>query len=377
MSTALLVVVDGVIYQAQARGGISRIYSEILPRLCDLDDSLHITLLTEGKLQQTLPAHARITHLALPPIKRYLRPGRFWRPVVPRVRDFVLAQRVGRGVGEVWHSTYYTSPGAWRGPRVVTVYDMIHERLTDLFNRPGDSRFRADKRRCVQQADAVICISETTRQDVLHFHAPDPSVLHVIPLGYSAIFRPLRPSDGDPAGVGGQPFLLYVGTRLPRYKFFDGLAQAYSQWLHQRDVSLVLVGPPWVAGEERFLADLGVRERVHLLASVDDATLCRLYNQALAFVYPSHYEGFGIPLLEAMACGCPVVASRIPSTMEVAGECPIYFEPGQVESLRAALDFAFTEARDEARAQAGITQAQRYSWDRTARQTLQVYHALS
>ncbi|MFX0202475.1 MAG: glycosyltransferase family 4 protein, partial [Candidatus Hodarchaeota archaeon] len=149
-----------------------------------------------------------------------------------------------------------------------------------------------------------------------------------------------------------------------------------SSWAGRKEVDLVIVGESWTADEEQYLAKLGIRDRVHLIEHVDDVRLCHLYNQATAFVYPSFYEGFGIPPLEAMACGCPVVSSRIPSTFEVAGECPIYFEPNNIESLLTALDMVLFEGRDSTRVQVGFSQVKRYSWDKTARQTLDVYHEL-
>ena len=372
------VVVDGIIYQSESHGGISRIYSEILPRMCDLDDSLRITLLTDSdrKLRQSLPEHPRIIHRAILPVKRYLRPGRVWKPIVPWVRRFVRRLYIGRGRGQLWHSTYYTLPERWDGLQVVTVVDMIHERFADLFNRPGHDRFKEKKRRCIQEADAVICISETTRQDVQRFYELDSDSIYAIPLACSEVFRRLEQRDDGLETPTRQPFLLYVGDRA-HYKNFSGLVQTYSVWLHRREVALVVIGEPWSADEQRRLVELGIQNCVHLLTDVDDEELCQLYNRAAAFVCPSLYEGFGIPLLEAMACGCPVVASRIPSTIEVAGECPIYFELAEVESLLTALDLALSEGRDSERVRAGVEHVKCYSWDKTARWTLEVYHALS
>ena len=116
---------------------------------------------------------------------------------------------------------------------------------------------------------------------------------------------------------------------------------------------------------------------MHLLTGIADEELAWLYNQAVALVHPSLYEGFGIPLLEAMACGCPVVASRIPSTVEVAGDIPLYFEPAEPESLPAALDAICSEDGDSKRVKLGLEHVKQYSWDRTARETLEVYRALS
>ncbi|MCP4110676.1 MAG: glycosyltransferase family 4 protein, partial [Desulfobacteraceae bacterium] len=170
------------------------------------------------------------------------------------------------------------------------------------------------------------------------------------------------------------PFLLYVGDRN-HYKNADRLLQAYSVWKHRKKVALVVVGGQWKADEERRLTDLGIQDYVRLFTGINDEELCKLYNQAIAFVYPSLYEGFGIPLLEAMACGCPIVASRIPSTVEVAGDCPIYFEPAEIDDLLNAFDIALSEGRESARVKAGLEKVTSYSWDKTAAQTLEVYQA--
>ena len=126
--------------------------------------------------------------------------------------------------------------------------------------------------------------------------------------------------------------MLYVGRRS-HYKNFSTLLQAYSVWKHRNEITLAAVGPPGSRVEEQQLAKLGIHDRVHYLTNVNDEELCLLYNEAIAFVYPSLYEGFGVPLLEAMASGCPIIASRIPATIEVAGECPVYFEATEVGSL--------------------------------------------
>ena len=371
------VVVDGIIYRLQASGGVSRIFSEILPRMCDQDDSLRIGLLTEGKLKQSLPnPHPHIFHRTIPQIERYLRPRRMWRYVGPKAGEIVRKLWIGRGKGKIWHSTYYTTPENWRGSSVVTVVDMIYERFTNLFSKPRHESFRALKRRCVLAADAVICISEATCRDVQRFYGLDSSSIYVVPLACSDVFRQLGQRDDGLKRPTGRPFLLYVGNRNS-YKDVNTLFQAYSVWPGRKQVSLVVVGGIWSADEERYLVELRIRDGVHLLTDVDDEELCRLYNQAVALVYPSLYEGFGIPLLEAMACGCPIVASRIPSTIEVAGDSPIYFGPTEVDELLNAFDVALSEGRDSERSKAGFKRVKQYSWDKTAAQTLEVYRAIS
>jgi len=259
---------------------------------------------------------------------------------------------------------------------VITVVDMIHERLSRLFNRPADERFRQRKRQCILAADKVICISYTTQRDVQEILGIPPERTQVVPLASSSTFRVAK-ADGELTMLSTtDPYVLHVGMRS-YHKNLRLVLKAYSRWDKRGGIALVTVGAPWSSKEMDYLESLGISDRVHLLTNIDDETLCQLYNQASAFVYPSLYEGFGMPLLEAMACGCPVIASRIPSTLEVAQECPIYFEPTQPDDLIAAFDVAIAEGRDCNRVRLGLQLVQDYSWDSTARQTLEVYRALS
>ena len=376
MSTDLKVVVDGIIYQLQSHGGISRIFSEILPRMCDMDESLRIKLFTMGKVRKALPAHTRISHHSIPQVERYLRPRRVWKSIAPQARDLVKRVWIGHGDVQIWHSTYYTLPVEWNGLQVVTVADMIYERFADLFNTPEDVRLKEQKHRCVQRADAVICISKATAQDVQRFYGIDTDRIHVVYLGYSEVFRQIKHRDGGLQIPEKQPFLLFVGARY-HYKNFNKLIRAYSVWSHRKDVALVVVGRPWSDDEGQCLRKLGIQDSVQLFTNICDEELRQFYNQATAFVYPSLYEGFGIPLLESMACGCPVIASRIPSTIEVAGNFPIYFEPTEEDALLNAFDVALSEGRNSQRVSVGFKRIKFYSWDKTATQTMEVYRTIS
>jgi glycosyltransferase involved in cell wall biosynthesis len=151
---------------------------------------------------------------------------------------------------------------------------------------------------------------------------------------------------------------------------------AYSRWNQAPDVRLVVVGPPWTPEEQGMINDLGIQDRLDLLNVVDDDTLCVLYNRALAFVYPSLYEGFGIPLLEAMACGCPIIASRIDTTIEVAGKWPVYFDLDVEDAMIGAFDTALNEGRNSPRTIGGLEHTRGFSWDKTAQGTLEVYRSL-
>lgn len=354
---------------------MSRIYSEILPRMCNQDDSLRIALLLKDRRAplQPLPAHSAITHVAVPHVDPYLRPGRLWGSNAAKVRRLVDRLWIGDGAGKIWHSTYFTQPESWRGAQVVTVVDMIYERYPSLFNEPYDQQFREQKRRAVSGAAAVICISETTRRDVQDYYGVGEDKTFVVPLAHSDAFHP--PENGDEVSSPHKPFLLYVGKRT-HYKNFALLLEAYGSWRGRTDVDLLVVSDSaWTPDEQRYLAKFDLDTRVQLLIDINDEQLRRLYCQAVAFVYPSLYEGFGIPLLEAMACGCTVVASDIPTSREVAGDCPLYFDPTSAEDLRGVLDQALQQVGNQERRAAAIDRTANFSWNNTARQTLEIYHS--
>ena len=175
------IIVDGIIYQLQTRGGISRVFNEILPCMCQTDENLIISLLIRGQNRQKLPQHSRIRVQLAPHIGRFLQPLRTWHYTIKPLNDWWLRLSVGNTKGKIWHSTYFTMPKMWRGPAVVMVADMIYELFPHLFNTVSDERFREQKRRCILGADVVICISKTTRRDVLQYYGIDTKIDLLMP----------------------------------------------------------------------------------------------------------------------------------------------------------------------------------------------------
>ncbi len=364
-------IIDGVVYQNQARGGVSRIYSEILPRMCDLDSQLSVELLTSGVLKQPVPTHINIKHTTFPHGEGAF-PLRWLYRLRRKIRSIIQSTKLLGNQQNIWHSTYYTRPFRWQGPIVVTLLDMIHEYYPDLFSRPVDQAFRRHKRSCLLEADAIICISQSTRDDLLQYYDISPERTHVIPLACSDVFQQLPPTSKN---AGQRPFLLYVGGRH-HYKNFRRLLQAYSTWQVRKDVDLVVVGNAWTSEETQLLVQFNLSQHVELISGVTDMDLCKLYNEAAVFVYPSLYEGFGIPLLEAMSCGCPIVASNIPSTIEVAADNVFYFDPYSINDLQSALLVALESNRKSEKVSTGLKHVREFSWDRCAKQTLEVYRQL-
>lgn len=369
------VVVDGIIYRIQAYGGISQIFNEILPRMCQSDENLNISLLMSGQSPQRLPQHPHIHVKHAPYIGRFLEHFSTWPYPIHPLNEFLWRLSIRNTKDKIWHSTYYTLPRIWRGQIVVTVADMIYELFPDLFTTVSDERFRKHKRHCILDANMVICISETTRKDVLQCYGIESTKTCVIPISCGGIFQKL-PTDIEDLNIPTpNPFLLYIGNRY-HYKNFKRLIQAYSLWKHHIDVNLIVVGTEWSPDELELLINLNIQNQVQLLNKIDDEALCHLYNKAAAFMYPSLYEGFGIPLLEAMACGCPIVASRIPSTTEVAGDYPVYFDPEETDDFILALEKVLLEGRNSNRSRDGFERVNNFSWKKTAEKTLEVYRSL-
>lgn len=379
--TGISLVVDGIIFQKSPHGGIARVFSELLPRLCDLEPGLSIDMLLDGPVAGALPQHPQI-HLrqALPLRRKALASGPWRKTLYPlrrlggrvwnHLRQLWVAGSASQA-NRLWHSTFFTYLPNWKGPEVVTLHDMIPERYPQLLNDPMDEAGRLQKRRCVERAAAILCDSDATRREAEAFYALDGKPVAVVPLAPSPVFHPLAAGEIQPVRVP-RPFLLYVGSRV-HYKNFSQLLQAYAHWQKRTAIDLLVCGPPWSSAESQWLATSGLAGNVQHAGEVSDEGLCQLYNTALALVSPSLAEGFGLPALEALACGCPLVASDIPATREVAGDCPHYFAPTSVESLLAALDAALSEGRSLPRTQAGLARAAGFSWDRTARATLGVY----
>jgi glycosyltransferase involved in cell wall biosynthesis len=363
-------VVDGAVFQDQAAGGVARVHAELLPRLCEHAPELRIRLVAEGALRHPLPRHRRIRSIRLPSTRRVLRPGRLWKDRVDRASAAQRRLAFGSGQGRIWHSTHYSSPGEWAGRQVVTVYDLIHERRADLYRKPHDDGYRAAKRAAVESADAVIAISAATADDIAEWYGPEAAarttVIHLAP---GPTFTP-GPSTFD----GERPYLLHVGGRFG-HKAFDWLLTAFAAWPGHRDVDLLTVGRPWNDDEARLLTELGLSDRVRRLDPVPDDLLVDLYRGALALVQPSLEEGFGLPLVEAMAVGCPVVARRLPATVELADGVPHYLDGDDLDAAAEAFD-SVLRGTDPGRRAAGLRRAGAFDWERSAAETVAVYRSL-
>lgn len=286
-----------------------------------------------------------------------------------------LAETVLPGA-DIVHATTWALPGT-RLPLAVTVHDLAFLRSPEHFTPRGIRYFQRSMARAIHEASAVIVPSHATADDCVRagFNA---SRITVIPHGV----RTLPVTDAEVAGFRdahglNRPYLLWTGTREPRKNLSTLLAAYEIVARHIPDLDLVVVGPQgWGkdAAERRVAADLS--GRIHVLGWLSNADLAAAYRGARVFSFPSHWEGFGLPVLEAMAYGTPVVTSRGTCMEEVIGNAGLLADPGDPQELATQIQRAAGRAHDEL-VEAGLRQATSLTWERSAEAHTQVYSALA
>ena len=359
------VVYDHQIFGQQQWGGVSRYFCEIATRVHRASGGvkvvapLHFNDYLAGSDVPRLGCYVR---------RRVPRSGVFYRAVNALLSPMLIAGCKP----DLVHRTYYAAGRPRHAKLVVTVHDMIHELYPQHF--ATTDRTRDLKLASVEAADRVICVSQRTAEDLMRMLRVPAAKISVTHLGYSEAFSRVSsgPLDSTP---GARPYLLYVGHRS-RHKNFERALRAYASSARLRsDFDLVAFGGvPFERQERALLETLGLRlESVRRLTGSDD-DLAVAYRAAHALIYPSEYEGFGLPPLEAMSCGCPVICSNASSIPEVVADAGEYFDPLEVESIRRAVEqVCYGDARRRDLAQRGLRRCYDFSWDRCAAETLEIY----
>jgi glycosyltransferase involved in cell wall biosynthesis len=362
------ILYDGQIYAMQTAGGINRYFANLISRL---PEDFTPALTTCKPRNVNYPAHPNLKTFFY---KRFgFRPGfvSYW-----------LEKHYFRAVAsfnsfDVVHPTYYsllTRQGInqCKAPVVLTVYDMTHELFAEQIDSNG--LYAEEKRKAILAAQAVICISENTKKDLLERYSfPEEKVT----VTYLASEIDASLSHGSEQ-VPCRPYYLYVGSRIS-YKNFDRLLVAFGKAVSvQPEIVLCVVGSPFNETEEKLIAELKLSEHIEHYEYASDTHLAKLYRCSVAFVYPSLYEGFGIPPLEAMSCGTVVVASNCSSIPEVVGDAGILFDPKSTGDLADILLSLLDNPTERDRLIAkGHQRAQVFSWDQTVAQTLNVYRSVA
>jgi len=270
---------------------------------------------------------------------------------------------------DVIHETDYLPNKRYRlnVPVVVTVYDLIHELFASYF--PPMEKSLWAKKASLSRADHIICISNNTKSDLQKFYDIPDEKISVIYLGTElAEFHLTRKL------AYRRPFFLYVGSRGV-YKNFDRMLRAFANSKMLRsDLALIIFGGGELTVKELSLInDLGLNDRIEYLSG-GDALLAELYSTAEFFIYPSLYEGFGIPPLEAMKLGCPVICSNTSSLPEVVGNAALLVDPYSIESLQLSMEMVLSDIDLRRRLiLLGRKRSEKFSWGMCASQTLDIY----
>lgn len=278
------------------------------------------------------------------------------------------------------HSPHFTMPlGRVPVRRLVTLHDLAAFRASQSHSLVKRRFFRGMSRRVAAAADRILTDTEAVAEEIESVLGVARERIDVIPLAADAVFAPLadaaQPEAALPRLGLRRPLVLYVGERSLR-KDLACLVDAVERSSGGRAPMLALVGPDGRgSGTLRTrIARSTARERIRVLPPVSEADLVRLYNAADVFVYPSRYEGFGLPVIEAMACGTPVVTSDTPTLREVAGGAALTFRPGDAGQLAAAIDGLLADpVRRERLAGASRARARELSWTTTAQLTADAY----
>jgi glycosyltransferase involved in cell wall biosynthesis len=377
------ILFDHQAFELQRWGGISRYFVELISGLAG---RVEVDLSLARSMNEYVPTLERLLGIRVTDrgfYETFLRGSRFrWkkqlRSIAKRVDRSLDARRVNLRASlerldtrsfDLFHPTYYEPYflEALRGrPFVLTVFDLTHEVLADHF--PPRDAVPGWKRAVTRAATRILAISENTKRDLVRLLDVDPDGVDVVPLGFDPPASPGAP----PTSLPGR-YVLFTGTRVS-YKNWAFCVRALAPLLRDtRDLHLVCTGDPFSAAERAFLAEERVADRVRHV-SVGEGGMPALYGRAAAFVFPSLYEGFGLPVLDAFAAGCPVAVATGSSLPEVAGEAALSFDPRNADEIRGAVERLLRDAGLRARlVERGRARLRSFTWDKTCEETLRTY----
>jgi glycosyltransferase involved in cell wall biosynthesis len=353
-------------------GGISQYVLHLLPALAELDEENEYTIF-----------HSRQDGRSHTPTASNFHRANLWTPCHHRLERLALAAELLPYRLDVLHSPDFIPPAFGAKRRIITVHD-LNFHYYPQFLTAESKRYYADQIQwAVGAADHIAADSQATRQDLIEILQVPPSKVTAIHLAANPLYERVYEETAVQATLRQhnlpRGFILFVGTLEPR-KNVPMLLQAYHLLRRETavDVPLLLIGSKGWLYNEIFttIEELGLRQQVRHLSGIFDEQLAHLYTAAGLLATPSHYEGFGLPALEAMHCGCPVIVSNRGSLPEVAGQAGLLLDPDDkaawAEAMAQVLSSPDLRARMVA---AGQIQAQKFNWHKTAAATLKIYQS--
>ena len=364
----------------QSYGGISRYHAKLAEHLSLLGEEVGVFAPLHRNRYLSQINQALVHGYGL---KRYRVPG---SQTMHRINEVLARRQIRRWQPDLVHETYYhqnsLSPAGCK--RVITVHDMIHELFPDQV-RSTDNTSQL-KRLAVDRADHIICVSENTRADLTRLFGTPESKTTVVHLGMLPLPADSQsPTDSQPIipsaaqdGKNDNPFILFVGRRGGYKNFSDLLRAVAASPRLKADFNVIAFGgSSFKSREIAEIAQCGLSSQQVRQVAGSDTVLASLYRRAALLAYPSLYEGFGLPPLEAMALGCPVVSSHVSSMPEVLGNAAEFFESGSIDALQSAIErVVYSGSRRQELFGLGKDRARQYTWEACARRTRDVYHRL-
>lgn len=354
------IILDNIIFQLQTSGGISNYWYQILKRIATVD-GLDLSFFddepkTNNIFRKIVDLNGYNTLGKSPGIV-----GRYTNPKLSSIKEKAI-----------FHSSYYRFSRNPAHINVTTVHDFTYEYFTSgvkLFAHTNQ------KRKALSQSEGIICVSENTKKDMLHFFPElEHKAIKVIAHGVGTNFKPPKDAVTDKKKYfNGRPFLLYVGDRKAEYKNFELAVEASSK----SQYPIAIIGGSPLSDKEVFFINSKISRDNYLhLSGVSNEKLNEFYGLAHCLIYPSSYEGFGLPLLEAQKAGCPIIAAHTSSIPEVVGSSGILInEISSNEIVKGILALGDTTFRTK-KIREGIVNANRFTWEKTFKETMEFYEAL-
>ncbi len=357
---------DYQIFSQQIYGGISRYFVEIAKGISYSEGKNSVNIISPLYINEYLSESEKLLNIKgikIPYIQKTSR-------IIKFINKFLSIGQIRKIKPDILHETYYSYKSIYRGKEkiVLTVYDMIHELFPSYFNK-FDHTSKL-KKIAVDRADHIICISENTREDLIKILGVKREKTSVIYLGFDLNFK----NDFN-ENISREKIILYVGSRLG-YKNFKNLAIAYAKnkEVNKNFKLIAFGGGQFTTSEKKFFKEIGLSNNNIFHVSGDDQKLAYYYKISSLFVYPSLYEGFGIPPLEAMNLKCPVACSESSSISEIVSDAGVYFDPYSVDSISKTIESVLlNDILKKNLIKKGEKRVKDFSWNKCSSETYNLY----
>ena len=369
------ILYDHQIFIDQSYGGPSRYFFNIIEEIkkkenLKISAPIHINQYL-SKLPRDLVHGYNINYLMSENIPFRIREI-IRNKFIDKINLFYWKKSIKNFKPDIIHKTYYDNYEKIKIPTVLTVYDLIHEKYHELYRKKKDYR---PKEKAINNADKIICISQNTKNDLIQYYDVDKKKIEVIYLA-SNINKKEALLSRDTEKIPFKDFLLFVGKRWG-YKNFENLIKVYANSNQlKKDFKIVCFGGgEFSKSEKENFASLKLDQKNIIQTFGDDSILCQLYKNARALIYPSLYEGFGLPILEAMSPNCAVICGNTSSMTEVGGSAVLYFDPNNLDEMTKVIkQNIYSNQTLDNFINLGKERAKFFSWEKCGKETLDCYN---